>query len=206
MSNMNDFNINDLDFNNMGSWPLPVKVIAGILVFILVCVLGYQFFISDQKLVLEREQAKERTLKSEYERKYEKAAHLEEYKEQMKTIHKSFKSLLKQLPRSSEVAGLVDEVSFAATGAGLELKSIKLKEEVDQDVYVEQPIEIAVAGSYHQIAEFVSRVSNMNRIVTLHDFGIQATDKEVYGAANERMLVMTVTAKTYRYDDDEVQQ
>ncbi|MCO7224478.1 type 4a pilus biogenesis protein PilO [Pleionea sp. CnH1-48] len=202
MSSLNDFDVNNLDFNNMGSWPLPVKVLTGAIVFGLVILLGYQFFISDDEDTLAREVRKEAQLKQEYEQKYEKAVHLEAYIEQMKSIQSSFKTLLKQLPRSSEVAGLVDEVTYAANGAGLEVKSMKLKEEQDRDIYIEKPIEISVTGSYHQLAEFVSRVSNLPRIVTLHNFEITVTDKEVFGAPNEKMLVMNVTAKTYRYDDD----
>ena len=39
--------INDLDTNNMGSWPPTIKALAGILLMILVLALGYSFSISD---------------------------------------------------------------------------------------------------------------------------------------------------------------
>ncbi len=203
MSSMQDFNVNDLDFNNMGTWPLPVKAIAGVIVFILVLILGYQVFISDDESTLDRAISEERKLKQDFETKQRKAVHLEAYKNQMKMIQTSFDALLKQLPQGSEVAGLVDEVSYAVTGAGLELDNISLKGEVNKDIYFEEPIEVKVSGGYHQIAEFVSRVSNMPRIVTLHDFSINATEKNVFGSEGEKMLTMTVTAKTYRYDDKE---
>lgn len=201
MSSLQDFDVNDLDFNNMGSWPSAVKGIAGLIVFILVLLLGYQLLISDDVADLDREVAKEQKLKQDFEVKQGKAVHLEKYKEQMILIQSSFETLLKQLPQSSEVAGLVDEISYAATGAGLEISTISLQEEVDKEVYLEQPINIEVAGGYHQLAEFVSRVSNMPRIVTLHDFDINATEQEVFGSEGEKMLVMTVSANTYRYDD-----
>jgi type IV pilus assembly protein PilO len=201
MSSLQDFNVNDLDFNNMGSWPVPVKIITGAIVFILVLILGYQFFVSDDEFLLEREVAKEKQLKQDFETKQGKAVHLEAYKNQMKMIQSSFESLLKQLPQRSEVPGLVDEISYAVTGAGLELSNITLQGEVNREIYFEEPLEIAVSGSYHQIADFVSRVSNMPRIVTLHDFSIKATDKEVFGSEGEKVLVMTVIAKTYRYDE-----
>ncbi len=201
MSSLSDFNVNDLDFNNMGVWPTPVKMVAGVIVFILVLILGYQFFISDDEAKLEKEQKKEGQLKQTYETKQRKAVHLDAYREQMKMIQSSFDALLKQLPQRSEVAGLVDEISYAITGAGLELENISLKGEVAQEIYYEEPLEIIVSGSYHQIADFVSRVSNMPRIVTLHDFNISTTDKTVFGTEGERVLTMTITAKTYRYDE-----
>ncbi len=201
MSSLQDFNVNDLDFSNMGSWPVPVKAITGAIVFILVLILGYQLFVVDDESLLEREVLKERQLKSEFETKQRKAVHLEAYKNQMKMIQSSFESLLKQLPQRSEVPGLVDEVSYAITGAGLELNNISLQGEVDREIYFEEPLEIVISGSYHQIADFVSRVSNMPRIVTLHDFSIKTTDREVFGSEGEKVLVMTVIAKTYRYDE-----
>lgn len=201
MSSLADFNVNDLDFNNMGVWPAPVKIISSVIVFILVLILGYQFFISDDEALLESEQRKEGELKQSFESKQRKAVHLEAYREQMKMIQSSFESLLKQLPQSSEVAGLVDEISYAITGAGLELENISLKGEVAQEIYFEEPLEIIVSGSYHQIADFVSRVANMPRIVTLHDFTINTTGKTVFGSEGERVLTMTITAKTYRYDE-----
>jgi type IV pilus assembly protein PilO len=201
MSSLQDFNVNDLDFNNMGSWPIPVKIITGAIVFILVVILGYQFVVADDEYTLEREVAKERQLKQEFETKQRKAAHLDAYKNQMKMIQSSFESLLKQLPQRSEVPGLVDEISYAITGAGLELDGITLQGEVNREIYFEEPLEISVSGGYHQIADFVSRVSNMPRIVTLHDFTIKATDKEVFGSEGEKVLVMNVIAKTYRYDE-----
>lgn len=201
MSNLQDFNVNDLDFNNMGSWPGPVKAITGVIVFILVLILGYQLFVVDDESLLEGEVTKELRLKQEFESKQRKAVHLEAYKNQMKMIQSSFESLLKQLPQRSEVPGLVDEVSYAITGAGLELNNISLQGEVNREVYFEEPLEIVVSGGYHQIADFVSRVSNMPRIVTLHDFSIKATDKDVFGSEGEKVLVMNVIAKTYRYDE-----
>ncbi|WMS86454.1 type 4a pilus biogenesis protein PilO [Pleionea litopenaei] len=199
MSSMKDFDVSDLDINNMGVWPTPVKVITGILVFGLVLLLGYQFFISDDLDALEAERGKEFRLKQDFEKKQRKAVHLEDYKNQMASIKKAFEGLLKQLPQRSEVPGLVDEISYAVTGAGLELENISLKGEVSREIYFEEPLEINVSGGYHQIADFVSRVSNMPRIVTLHDFTIRTTDREVFGSEGEKMLVMTVTAKTYRY-------
>ena len=76
MSSLQDFNVNDLDFNNMGVWPAPVKAITGVIVFILVLILGYQVFISDDEAQLEREVNTERQLKQSFETKQRKAVHL----------------------------------------------------------------------------------------------------------------------------------
>ncbi|WP_144392978.1 type 4a pilus biogenesis protein PilO [Pleionea sediminis] len=207
MSSLQDFKLEDLDVNNMGVWPTPVKAVFGAIVFILVVVGGYVLFVSDDEDALAAAKNTERELKQSFETKQRKAVHLDAYRDQMKRIQNSFESLLKQLPQSSEVPGLVDEISYAITGAGLELDNISLKGEIAKEIYFEEPLDIIISGGYHQIAEFVSRVSNMPRIVTLHDFEISNTGREVFGTEGEMMLKMTITAKTYRYDEGgEVQQ
>jgi len=202
LKSLNELDISDIDFNNMGSWPPAAKGVVAAFVFLLVCFLGYQLVISDQALQLTTLQRKEIDLKKEFERKQSKAVNLEAYKRQMQTIKESFKTLLQQLPRSSELAGLVEELSYAATGAGCELLQAEFSDEKNQEFYTAKDIKIVVTGGYHQIADFVSRVSRLPRIVTLHDFKIEVGDGEVPGSPGEKMLIMSATARTYRADTE----
>jgi len=203
MKDLNNLDISDIDFNNMGSWPAAAKVVVAAMVFVVVCFLGYQLVISDQITQLEGLETKEGQLKRDYEKKQEKAANLDEYKGQMVIIQDSFKTLLQQLPKRSEMAGLIDELSYAATGAGCELVSADFQAEKKMEVFSEKPISLVVSGGYHQLANFVSRVSRLPRIVTLHDFEIKIGDGEVAASPGEKILIMSVTAKTYRSDTEE---
>jgi type IV pilus assembly protein PilO len=196
---MNNFDYNDIDFNNMGAWPIFGK--SAIIFIILASVFGisYYFFLSEQSDALLFIEKKEILLKQEFERKQRKAVNLLAYKKQMKAIKGSFQTLLQQLPKADQMAELLDEVSYAATGAGCEILSLGFDDEIDAEFYSEKPINIQVSGTYHQIADFVSRVSRLPRIVTLHDFIIQLKDKK----SLTESLVMQVMAKTYRSDSGE---
>ncbi len=200
LEGLKDFDVNDIDFTNMGSWPTVGKAIMASIVFGAVLFLGYYFFIADQADALVKIERKEIELKKEFEKKQAKAVNLEAYKRQMQTIKDSFQTLLQQLPKADQMAELLDEISYAATGAGCEISAASFKEEKDAEFYSEKPIEIQVTGGYHQIADFVSRVSRLPRIVTLHDFTISIGDGVVSSAPDEKLLVMNVTAKTYRAD------
>ena len=68
--------------------------------------------------------------------------------------------------------------------------------EVQQQFYIELPIEIVVEGGYHDLATFVSGVSSLPRIVTLHDFEVEPVSDD-----EPSRLRMSVLAKTYRYND-----
>ena len=200
---LKNFDINEVDFYNMGSWPLVGKAIMVSIVFGIVVGVGYYLFIGDQRSDLVTIERKEIELKKEFEKKQSKAVNLDAYKRQMKTIQESFETLLQQLPKADQMAELLDEVSYAATGAGCEIVSLGFDPERDAEFYSEKPIQVQVSGGYHQIADFVSRVSRLPRIVTLHDFSIKIGDGEVTSSPGERMLIMQITAKTYRADSGE---
>jgi len=192
--------INDLDTSNMGSWPPAIKALAGALLMVMVLGLGYYFYISDLESELDLRRAEESTLKDQFATKAGMAANLELYTQQMKEMENSFGVLLRQLPSDTEVPGLLEDITRAGLGSGLEFEEIKLLPEVTQQFYIELPIQITVTGAYHDLATFVSGVAGLPRIVTLHDFDLAPANPE--GGTKLRMSIL---AKTYRYNDKGLQ-
>jgi len=200
MESLKGFDINDIDFNNAGSWPAPVKSLVLVVVFVALVFGGYWFLIKDQYVALETVVVEEVDLKQKYESRAFKVANLEAYRQQMKDMQKSFGALLKQLPADTEVPGLLEDITNTGLGSGLDIDSIKLKPEVSKEFYVELPMDIAVTGTYHDIASFVSGVASLPRIVTLHNFKITPVKKNK--KTQSGLLKMSVAAKTYRYKGD----
>src|SRR5450830_58453 len=194
--------INDLDTNNMGSWPPAIKALAGILLMVMVLGLGYYFYISDLEVQLDLKRTEESTLKGQFASKAGMAANLELYTQQMKAMENYFGVLLRQLPSDTEVPGLLEDITRTGLGSGLEFEEIKLLPEVTQQFYIELPIQITVTGAYHDLATFVSGVAALPRIVTLHDFEIKPVAASPAGGTKLRMSIL---AKTYRYNDKGLQ-
>jgi len=197
---LRNIDINDLDTNNMGSWPPAIKAVAGALLMVLVLALGYNFYISDLESQLDSKREEETTLKEQFASKARMAANLELYTQQMKEMENSFGVLLRQLPSDTEVPGLLEDITRTGLGSGLEFEEIKLLPEVTQPFYIELPIQITVTGAYHDLATFVSGVAGLPRIVTLHDFDIAPANPD--GGTKLRMSIL---AKTYRYNDKGLQ-
>lgn len=197
LKSLQEIDFNNLDFNNVGSWPAAVKFIAGLLLLIVVLALGYNFHLKDLQAELERKQGEETTLKSQFSSKAFQAANLEAYKEQMQEMEQSFGALLKQLPSDTEVPGLLEDITRTGLGSGLEFEEIKLLPEATKQFYIELPIQVKVTGSYHDLATFVSGVASLPRIVTLHDFELVPAKAGVGSSA----LQMSILARTYRYND-----
>ena len=109
----------------------------------------------------------------------------------------TFGALLRQLPSDTEVPGLLEDITLTALDNGLKILSVDLETERAAEVYVELPITVTVEGGYHQFGQFVSGVSSLPRIVTLHDF-------RIVPKTGPTDLTMTILAKTYRYlEEDE---
>ncbi len=198
MESLKGFDINNLDFNNAGSWPGLVKLIVFVLLFGALTFGGYWFLVQDLYVTRDRVADEESQLREQYESKAFKVSNIEAYREQMAEMEESFGTLLKQLPQDTEVPGLLEDITGTALGSGLEIQSIALQPEVSKEFYIELPIDIQVSGTYHDIASFISGVASLPRIVTLHDFKLVPVEGKAPGD-----LQMTINAKTYRYSEEQ---
>ena len=177
-----------LELDNIGQWPKAAKILLAAFLAVLVLGLGYVLMISDQIKQLERVTLEEVTLKQQYQAKYHVAANLELFEQQMIEAEAMFANQLKSLPESHETPGLLDDITFVGTTTGLDFVKLNWQPEIEQEIYIELPIDIEVIGSYHEFGQF-----GLPRIVTLHDFDINL-QKQASGD-----LRLKLQAKTYRY-------
>lgn len=190
-----------LDVNDVGRWPLAFR--AGVIAILFAVVVGlgiYWTIIENKAPQLTRAQNDEQTLRITFENKQRKAANYDAYKAQLAQMEQSFGTMLRQLPGETEIPSLIVDISQTGLAAGLAEKLFQPQAEVPRDFYAEKPIKIRLSGGYHEIANFVSGVAALPRIVTLHDITITPENQDQYDK-----LSLEVTAKTYRYLDEEAQ-
>ena len=193
--------LQSLDVNDVGRWPLPFRVAVIAIVFLVVLGLGvYWFIIQDKAPQLSRVQEEEQQLRVTFENKQRKAANYDAYKAQLAQIEQSFGTMLRQLPGKTEIPSLIVDISQTGLAAGLQEKLFVPQGEIPRDFYAEKPIKIRLTGGYHEIGNFVSGIAALPRIVTLHDINITQEDKNVFDN-----LSIEVTAKTYRYLEEEAE-
>ncbi len=181
--------LNELDFEQIAIWPKEVKIVVTAFVAIVVAALSYYFLISPKLPILDTVEAKEQELKLQFEAKYRIAVNLEAYKEQLKQIEADFSSMLRSLPTNNETPGLLDDITYVGTTSGLNFRLLNWQQEVPKEFYTELPIEMEVLGNYHNFGEFVAKVADLPRIVTLHDFTL---------SQEQNGLRLQLQAKTYR--------
>ena len=194
--------LRNLDPNDPGRWPVGVRIATAALLFLVAAAGGYYFLVwKNQRPLLLEERAKEGQLMESLTAKARRAANLEAYRVQLAEMEKSFGAMLRQLPDKTEVPNLLVDISQTGLAAGLEEKLFQPQGEQRKDFYAELPIAIRLTGGYHQMGNFASGIAALPRIVTLHDIEITPVGKDVTAGD----LVLNVTAKTYRYLDEEEQ-
>ncbi len=193
--------INNLDPNNPGVWPAPVKALLFAIIFSAILYAGWYFDVTKQREALAGLEQKEKEQIGILDARQKKAANLNALKEQMKEMEQSFGDMVKQLPNKTEVAGLLIDISQTGLASGLEFKLFQPKGESPKEFYAELPISLSVVGSYHQFGEFVSGIASLPRIVTTHNINIKPVQGS--GKSDSPLLQMTAIAKTYRALEEE---
>jgi len=194
--------LQDLDLNDIGRWPFFFRAAAVAIIFVIATSGGIYYFVYEEKIqVLEDAQAQEADLRVIFEEKQRKASNFEAYQEQLEEIERSFGAMLRQLPGKTEIPNLLVDISQTGLAAGLKEKLFQPMDEVKKDFYAEKPIKIKLDGSFHEFGSFVSDIAGLPRIVTIHDIAITPVGKD----SDYDDLILDLTAKTYRYlDDDQI--
>jgi type IV pilus assembly protein PilO len=189
----------NIDPNNVGDWPSPVKMVVILLVCVLAAGAGFYFITQEQLVNLDKEVEQVKAKLDEFKTKQSEANSLEKLKEQLKQIEDSFKELLKKLPTETEVPGLLVDISQTGLANGLNFDLFQPMGERDGQggFYKELPIKLRVRGSYHALGKFVSDIALLQRIVTQHNITIAPVPNNKTGD-----LILDTTAKTYRYQSE----
>jgi len=187
----------DLNPNQPGQWPLLPRLSVWVLVAVVVIVVGWFVWLSDQANDLQAARDKEPALKDEYRTKLAQAINLDALKKQKEEVQTYVTQLEKQLPGKAEMDALLTDINQAGVGRGLVIDQFIPGQTETKEYYAELPIAIRVTGRFHDIGAFAADIAALSRIVTLHDLSIGPDGKSVGGGT----LSMEATARTYRYLD-----
>ncbi len=181
-----------------GQWPIIPKLLCAVGVMLGVIAAGYYGYWSGQLEEQDQNLAKEKVLKEEYAVKIQQAVNLEALRDQKKQVLLFVNSLEKQLPGKAQMDALLNDINTAGSGRGLRFDLFKPGQPLIKEYYSELPIDIKVAGSYHDIGAFTGDIANLSRIVTLNNLSLSTNTNLKEGG-----LILEAVAKTFRYLDQE---
>lgn len=200
--NLDEIDLENLEFEEIGIWPLPIRIVVLIILFIVVVGGIYFFLVKDNISKYKSERGKEQILRTDFREKYHKSVNLKAYEEQNKEMEESLRKIIKKLPTEDKMPELLDDISQEAKKAGLQYELIKPHDPIAKSFYTEQPIELLLIGNYHGFGKFASGLASLSRIVTLHEFNIVrqiVTDDGV----NKIQLSLSIMAKIYWVNPEE---
>ncbi len=184
------------NWKDPGTWSFAPKLLVLVAILVAIPVAGYFLVWLDQIEELEKGLAQEQTLKKDYLAKKTQAINLDLHKQQLREIDTQFGALLKQLPNKAQMDALLVDINQAGLSRGLQFELFKpAPSEAAREFYSERPISLKVMGTYHDMGGFAADVGQLPRIVTLSDVAIEA--------GKDGNLTMDVTARTFRYLDEE---
>jgi type IV pilus assembly protein PilO len=184
------------NWQDPGTWHWAPKGLVLLAIVVGIPVAGYFADTQGQIDELERGRGDETKLKEDYLGKKKQAVNLDLHRQQLREIDVQFGALLRQLPNRSQMDALLVDINQAGLGRGLQFDLFRpAASESTREFYAELPITVKVVGTYHDMGAFASDVGQLSRIVTLNDIIIQA--------GKDGILTMDVTARTFRYLDDE---
>lgn len=183
---------------DVGAWPGWFKGLSGLVLAVGLGWLGDAVGVSTARAQLLQQEALEQVLREQFVAKAAQGMSLEGHALQLQVLQQRFADLLRKFPDDAELPGLLDDISARGLSSGLVLEGIKLLPELVHPFYVELPIQVVVTGGYHDLATFISEVAGLPRLVTLHDFDLNAV-----GAGPGSILRMNLLARTYRYNSQE---
>ncbi|MCQ4164758.1 type 4a pilus biogenesis protein PilO [Tahibacter harae] len=202
----------DLDWQNAGNWPQGVKMTFCVLLFLVLCLIGWYFWIKPQQEELDGQEATERTLRADFSVKQAKAVNLEALRQQLEEMKDMLRQMLRQLPSKTEMPELLVDISQTALSSGIENDLFQPGAETVKEFYAEKPIALRMVGSYHQFGAFISGVASLPRVVilTMHDVSLRpkGAAASLPGAKTKVLtdggiLALEGTVKTYRYVEDD---
>ncbi|MEK8053417.1 type 4a pilus biogenesis protein PilO [Ideonella sp. DXS22W] len=186
----------DLNPREPGQWPLLPKLCAWLGAAALALGLGWVLAVSGAADALEAARNVEPGLKTDYRAKLGQAVNLSELRKQKQQVQEYVTQLERQLPGKAEMDALLSDINQAGIGRGLQFDLFRPGQSEVKDYYAVLPITLRVTGRYHDIGAFAADVSNLSRIVTLHNLAIAPVAKDTAGN-----LTMDAVARTYRYLD-----
>ncbi|MGM0614152.1 MAG: type 4a pilus biogenesis protein PilO [Pseudomonadota bacterium] len=188
---LRDTDLQALDLKEAGTWPLLLRAITLLLLFVLALALIYWLVIKERTESLSAAEREETILLAEFKQKAMETTYLPEIEQQLAEMDTQMQQLRAMLPTNAEIPSLLDSISDAALDNRLSVETIRLQETTRQTHYIEHPFDIEVQGGYHDIAQFVADIAALPRIVTQHDFVLEPVEGE------EQALRLAILARTY---------
>lgn len=147
----------------------------------------YQPYAEEMATLQEQINARRQTV----EKHKQIVAKLDTFKAEVSDLEAKLHVLLRELPESREIPGLIRQISDLGVRTGLQISLLKPQPEQRREFYAEIPIQVRVKGQYHAVGRFLDDMVRLERLISVDGVHIEANNQETQ-----------CLATTYRFLDE----
>jgi type IV pilus assembly protein PilO len=141
---------------------------------------------------IEQRRAKLATIRTEIARGLSTARRLPQFRQEIADLEAQLERLRTVLPEEQDVADLLRRVQAMATQSNLAIRGFTPHAVAKKQMHMEWPIGLQLEGSYHDLGDFLARISKFPRIINVG--GLHLRGREAAAGAT---ISAELTATTF---------
>jgi len=122
---------------------------------------------------------------------------VEQIREQARASRENLDLMRTLVPAANEVSSLIDQVSTAARRARLDVGALEPEPVIEGELFDTYRYRMRMNGSYHDIAQMLTNIGSLNRIVSSLDLHLTLASGGAGAAVGKQMLASTFEIQTY---------
>lgn len=132
------------------------------------------------------------TIRTEIQRGRATAARLPQFRREVAELEAQLERLRAVLPEEQDVADLLRRVQGMATQSNLTIRGFTPRVVAKKQMHMEWPIGLELEGSYHDLGDFLERISKFPRIINVGEIHVKSRQ-----AATGPTVTAELTATTF---------
>ena len=132
------------------------------------------------------------SIRTQIQRGRATAARLPQFRQEVAELEAQLERLRAVLPEEQDVADLLRRVQGMATQSNLTIRGFTPRVVAKKQMHMEWPIGLELEGSYHDVGDFLERISKFPRIINVGDIHVKARQ-----AATGPTVTAELTATTF---------
>lgn len=157
----------DYDLKNIPEWPLPARAIIFTLAAVSIFAIGYFIDISPYRNYIVTSVQQEADLKRQIQSLIESQVKIKNEIAQLPTLKAKLKDWQTNIVDKADLPAMLNEVLKTAQNNHLKIINFDPGNESKDGIYHKTPVNIDVVGTYDQIAQYVSDLANMSKLVNI---------------------------------------
>jgi type IV pilus assembly protein PilO len=159
----------------------------------------YFFDLSSLSQQLAAEHAQEQDLKHQFTIGLDKQVEVEKDVLKLKNLKNTLSLWQQKFILKSEVPSLLDEIVKFAESNHLQVNNLTPDIEIKEKEYIKIPVKIRLLGTFNQIANFMSAITNNHKIILINNFNIvnDSDTAQSGGLDSENILTAEINLDIY---------